>query len=316
METVGIGASVYLWDRTGQSRFAVDVLAPLVQELAAAGIDPLIWFDRFDARGPHVFAILAVDGRHAGHAEELLERWTSTFLEGRQGDACLVPETLERLHAACRGKELCEPDREPGIAEQNSFRMFGHPLDDYPFHLTGGLAAGRPVWRCVHRLTLWAIARLAENPSKARAEAAIRWLSSLDHRLSEAGQGERYWHFHLTTLMPKLDELVENVGPALLTDMEKRVGEANREIFDRIWCAPEKGAYLAVQHDLMQELGALPESRRWPVLREINHVLLKQLALVVPLQLPLVLFFWLKDALPRHGSSGGGARFRATRQRV
>jgi hypothetical protein len=101
--------------------------------------------------------------------------------------------------------------------------------------------------------------------------------------------------------------MLESLGLALLAHMEKRVGEANREVFDRIWRAPEEGTYLAVQHDLLRELEALPESRRWPVLREINHVLLKQLGLTVPLHLPLVLFFWLKGALPGTAAAGRGS---------
>src|SRR5262245_16132099 len=121
-----VGANVYCWDQEAQNQLLVSCLQPCVEELRRSLGFTRFWFDRFDARGPHVVALLTVplgaDLLAAGHLESRL----STFLSTHSQPSTTGLEEVEKRHLSCKGMTICAIDGEPGIAPNDSFRLFTH----------------------------------------------------------------------------------------------------------------------------------------------------------------------------------------------
>lgn len=290
-----LGLNVYHWGRTQQNRLLVEAVGPLVRELREQGAIERFWFDRFDARGPHLFLLMT---QGTVDADPLRRLWTERldrFLAKKPSTEELSLEELEKRHEQTRGKALCEPDRQPGIVENNSYLFFDHPARGYPFGLSARTAFEERLWQGITEQTSWAIDRLAEEPEKLRLGLGADWMAALDRQLvARRGDAESYWRYHATTLIYGLAEHLENEPEAVIEALPRSIGERNLQALSSAWDQRAPRPWTGFEPLVDHLLGDADERSgpRWPLLREIAHGTLKQLGLPVSLHVPIVLFAW------------------------
>jgi hypothetical protein len=291
--SVNLGIVVYAWGALHQDRLLLDGLAPLVAALRRQGLVRRFWLDRLDIRGPHVFAILTVPGEAAPEIAGRLEARLGEHLAAHPSSAVLSPEQLARRHGEARGRRLCEAHGRPGFAANNSFEVFEHPPRGYPFWLSADLAGEEELWDLAADLPLWSIRQLAARPGSPAMAAARRWTASVDRELRLAGaQPADYWLHHAPTLIP---DLFEGMGPEeraeTLTRLAADVGDKEPDLA-RAWEDVAGAGPVWPGLPGMVRLVA----PAWPLLREIDHIVLKQLGVPSVLQIPLVLYAWRRSA--------------------
>lgn len=269
---------MYHWGREEQRRLLCDCLGPGAAELRASGRARWFWFMPFDTRGPHVHVRLgvgpddleAVRGELAGRIEDYLAHSPSAV--EMSGDA------LRLRHAQCRGKTLCELDREPGIAPNNSCRLAVERRPD------GGEDAMREL---ADDGSFWALDQLRAG---SEGVAAMRWIAAVWMELARAHPApERYWGHHTGSLL-----LGSEPGGA--DALLPLVGERNRENFARVWAyEASRGPVWPHAGRLVQialAAGRRDEEEGWKVLRSAAHRTLLQLAQPVRSHVPLVVYAW------------------------
>jgi hypothetical protein len=296
---VHLGLVAYVWGALHQDRLLVECLAPAVEELRRQGLARRFWVDRFDARGPHVFAVLTLPREAAPEIGGRLADRLGGHLAAHPSSVVLTADQLARRHQEVRQKRQCEVDGRPGFAANNSFEIFEHPPRGYPFSLSASLAGEEDLWDLVADLCLWAIGRLAARPGSPAMAAALLWAASMDRELHLAGvRPADSWRHHARTLVP---DLFDRLGPeetdAALAELSTDVGTKN-PAFGQAWQeVAGTGPVWPRLPDLVRLLGVGPAfPPDWRLLREINHTLLKQLGIPVALHLPLVLYAWRRIA--------------------
>ena len=309
------GLNIYHWGRPQQDRLLTGCLGPVVAALREEGRIDGFWFDRFDARGPHLCVLIA----SAGTAEEraTVESRLATAIEehlaASPSTEALSDEHLAALHEQTRGKWLCTVDREPGIAANNTLRLFDHDPAGYPFGLSRGLPGAHEIWSRVGALAEWAIGQIATAASSPPIAQAVRWAAALDRCLAdEEGRAEAYWRYHATTLLLGLDERLATAPDEVPATLLPAVGERNVAVFSRLWAEGDRPdgfpelaplARLALGGPPAEEAAA---GRRFRLLREIVHCGLKQLGVPVSLHIPMVLYAWSRHlCVPVSGTGGG-----------
>jgi hypothetical protein len=281
-----LGLVVYRWGRRSQDSLLVDCLGPLAAELWRTGQVDRFWFDRYDARGPHLFAVL-------GAPVDRLERLTSRlgealnrYLAENPSLETLTPERLERLHLQTRGRRQCEVDGWPGFGANDTWEIFAHPPYGYPF----GLAEPEEdeVWRLAAELALWTIERIASRVEAPGIPEAVRWTAAVDQALRAAGADPAaYWRHHASTLIAPEDPGDGSLLDALPDALEPR----HLENLARLWEEAERaGGFWPDMPRLVR--AALGEEENPALLREIDHAALKQQGIPVAFHLPAVLFAW------------------------
>lgn len=297
-----VGANVYCWDQEAQNRLLVDCVGPFVAELRRELAFTRLWFDRFDARGPHVVLLLTVPlGEDLLAAKRLGSRLDAHLsTQPRHGTASL--EEVEKRHLSCKGLTLCEIDGEPGLAPEGSYRLFTHSAWGYPFRLTRGLPdeTARETWRLLDELTSWTVSQLAAGPSGSTVRTAVHWLASFERLLREmCPRPEGYWRFHASTLLLGLPKQLEEDEGSVLESLRSVIRPRNERAFSAIWdeearsgpCWP--GLPELLRHVLAGTDPGAPSPWRLP--REIVHWTLKQLCLYVAAEIPLVLYAWRRN---------------------
>lgn len=302
--TVHLGLVAYVWGPLFQDRLLLECLAPAVAELRRDGLARRFWMDRYDARGPHIFAVLTVPREVAPEVSSWLAERLSEHLAAHPSTANLTTEQLARRHQETRQRRLCEAHGRPGFAANNSFEIFEHPPSGYPFSLSTGLDGEEELWDLVTDLTLWTIGLLADRPGSPAMAVARRWVASVDRELRLAGaQPSDYWRHHVRTLLP---DLFEGLGPeetsAALTELVAGVRTTSPALL-RAWQeTAETGPVWPRLPELIRLLGSRPAlPAPWTLLREIDHALLKQLGLPVILHTPLVLYAWQRSCIDPKG---------------
>ena len=300
-----LGLTVYFWGAREQNRLLTELLGPAVAAFERDGSVARFWFDRFDTRGPHLFAILTLSDRPADGGAEVRRRLATQleeYLQRRPSMAELSQEEIETRHRECRGKTQCEADGYPGLAANNSYCLFEHPAGEYPFGLSRGLpdAENRELWRLLDEQTFWAIDRLADCAATAAVGPAVRWAAALDVALRALGaDAAAYWRYHATTLLLPLAERLASEELEVLASLPGAVGEKNTQVFSRGGEEVEGGAEVRQPSRRVVELALAdtgqPSGRRWRLQREITHVVWKQLGMPVALHVPLVLFAWHRN---------------------
>lgn len=298
-----LGANVYLFTARMQNRFLAEVLAPGLPALASGRDGFRFWFDRFDARGPHLFLLFWVEASEIDDLRAQMEALISDFLESSRalGPSADNPSAarIEELHAACSGKSLCQADRLAGMAEEFDFEMFTQPDSGYPFHLTPTHGPRDAVWSQVSDLSRWCLEQRLAAGEKPATAAALRLVASLDRELERSPIDPlAYWHRHVQSLMPNIDTLLEEKGSGVVEGLLTSVGEQNRGVFERVWSWAETAqpAWEGLP-TLLLCLGERPSTEAVRLLREIVHVSLKQLGLSVPKHFPVVLYAWASHRL-------------------
>jgi hypothetical protein len=302
--TVHLGLVAYVWGPLYQDRLLLECLAPAVAELRRDGLARRFWTDRYDARGPHIFAVLTLPREVAPEVSGRLAERLGEFLAAHPSTITLTTEQLARRHQETRQRRLCEAHARPGFADNNSFEIFEHPPRGYPFSLSTGLEGEEELWDLVADLTLWTIGRLADRPGSPAMTAARRWVASVDRELRLAGaRPSDYWRHHVQTLLP---DLFEGMGPeetsAALTELASGVGTTSPSLLQAWQETAETGPVWPRLPELIRLLGSSPPlPSPWTLLREIDHGLLKQLGLPVILHTPLVLYAWQRSCIDPKG---------------
>lgn len=304
------GCNVYLWADDEQGRFFSQGLVPFLEEAIPEFGVKRFWFDRFDARGPHAFALFGVRPSRRAELEDRLGSFLAGYLaELPASEPPLSDEVVRRRHDECRGKTMCAADREEGIAPPYTHRVFSHPPDGYPFWLTQGLAGEGVVWTLLTDLARWSLSRWGED-GKRPSVAAIRWFAQWDRALASALPSvEEQWRYHATTLIMGLEDRLREEEVLVLEGLPRWSG-ANREVFERLWKEEAWGEdrwphFESLVRAILGPSGEL-DRRGKKLLREIAHGVLKQLGLGVAQHVPLVFFAWNRavEALSLHPVEG------------
>jgi hypothetical protein len=275
-----LGLIVYRWGRHSQDRLLVECLGPLAAELWGTEQVDRFWFDRYDARGPHLFAVFGAPRDNLDRLTGRLGGALDRYLAENPSPETLTPERLERLHLQTRGRRQCEVDGRPGFGANDSWEIFAHPPRGYPF----GLAEPDEdqVWRLAAELALRTIERIECRTEPPGLAEAVRWTAAVDRALRAAGADPAaYWRHHASTLVDSddgslLDELPDALEPRHLENLGHLWEEAKRA--GDSW--PE----------LPRLVRAAVGGKGWTLLRELDHAALKQQGIPVALHLPAVLF--------------------------
>jgi hypothetical protein len=297
-----VGANVYCWDQEAQNRLLIDCLQPCAEELRRETGFTRFWFDRFDARGPHVVALLTVPLGADLLAADRLEGQLNAFLSTHSRPSTTSLEEVEKRHLSCRGMALCPIDGEPDIAPDNSFRLFTHSSWGYPFRLTRGLPeeTAWETWELLDKLSAWTISRLAAVHGGSTSRTAVRWLASFEQILREAcSQPEQYWRFHASSLLFGLPKQLEENESRVREALQSAISQQNEQAFSAIWDEEEiSGPCWPGLRELLRCVlteADPPAPLPWRLPREIVHWTLKQLCLYVAAEIPLVLYAWRRN---------------------
>lgn len=293
-----LACNVHHWGRRSEDRLLAECLAPAVRELRGDGLLERFWFQRFDARGPHLFLLL---GTAPGRADELRERLgprLEAWLAAHPSEETLSDEELRTRHDQCRGKQLTILDVDPGFAPNNTLRWAPHPPRGYPLAIAEGVGDFDGLWRLLSGVAEWSMGRLAEGPG-----VAVRWTAAMDAELRRAWPAaDGYWRYHASTLLLGLDERLDADEAGVLDALPRILGARNAAMFGPVWDAAEGGeAVWEPLPDLLRIVFAddgRMMQERLHLLREINHSVLGQLGQTVAARLPLVLFAWMRGLAP------------------
>lgn len=292
-----IGCNVYFWGAGEQNRLLLECLGPAAAELRQEGLARSFWFDRFDARGPHLFVLIAASSGAGGEISRRLSSRLGEYLAARPSAATLSAEQAATLHAETRGKALCLADSQPGLAVNNSYALFEQPSTGYPFYLLG---LGDELWSLLSDLSFWGVSHLSATSSLG---VAVRWIAALDLELRRLEVAGEYWRYHATTLLPALEERLAAGEEDALDSVPAAVGPKNLATFSRVWREAE---HRPSPWPLLQRLVEILvadrrrfSSRPFAALREVVHCSLKQLGVPVSVHIPIVLFAWHRSTQPR-----------------
>jgi hypothetical protein len=310
---VYLGLNVYRWDWADQNVFLVECLGPLAGELRARSAAIRLWFDRVDARGPHVMVLLTLPSGLAEFAIDLAARRLDEFSRLHQRRGTVSAEEAERLHLSLRGLTLCPLDREPGLAEENSYQFFVQPHREYPFHLTARWPPEirNKAWTLVDDLFTWTIGRIAAHNGRRPTREAVLFLAALEREVRGSfDEPEAFWRHYSGTLLFGLPGRLQDDPEEFFRALPRVIGSRNQDLFARLWRElevegpPWHGLAELVRLVSEPEVGA---GSAMDFLRELAHWTLKQLCVSVSSEIPLVLYSWTRNlaSLPDGGDNPG-----------
>lgn len=296
---IHLGLTIYVWGLEPQNRLLVDGLGPLVSELEADDRVARFWFDRYDARGMHLFVVLTVPESQEEAVRRIVAERLDDFLREHPSTVEMSRRELQKRHEECRGRLQCEADGYPGLAENNTWEMFRHPPDGMPFRLADSLEAPlrEELWDLLDELSLESIERLSSTPKRRTTAPGVAWIAGVDAALREQGiDPEGYWRFHASTLLLNLEQRLQEDEATILASLPRLIGEQNLETLGTFWervsdsraIWPSLPRLTALAHEAARNRSDRP----WLPLRAIDHAVLKQLGLLVPLHMPIVLYAW------------------------
>jgi hypothetical protein len=295
--TVLVGVNIYYWGETEQNRLLCEALpgwSRLARHLDAGS---RMWYCRFDARSPHIFALFSTSEAQEPALRTLLDDRVRTFLAEFPSACNLSASALEERHRACRGKALSPIDRLDGLADNNSFVLFRHDSCGYPFHRMAGTVERHQLSRWLSRLSCWSIGALKESSTLA----AARWLAAVDHAIAntiaaQPGLAESYWRYHAGTLVVNHEGAAD--ADQLVPLLPKLVSGRNREKLSAIWDDPRVPERAGLDFGGLMRFvfdGRRPVPRSFELLRELNHTVLGQLGVWLTVQLPIILYAWQRN---------------------
>jgi hypothetical protein len=200
-----------------------------------------------------------------------------------------------------RGKALCAEDRRPGVAENNSYTIFPHGTDAYPFSLGADLLDRASLWCLFDDLARWSIRQIAARGTGPAFGSAVRLAADLDSALASVDAAQSYWRFHAATLLLNLEKRLAEEEKVVLGSLRGAVGQRNHDALSRVWTTQDidRWPYVSSLVALVLPVGeSVLNTRHFGLLREIMHCAWKQLGLPVQLHIPLVLFAWSRSLLP------------------
>ncbi|HWM90077.1 MAG TPA: lantibiotic dehydratase C-terminal domain-containing protein [Thermoanaerobaculia bacterium] len=291
---------VYQWGDHEQDQLLANCIGPASQYLWSSELIDKFWFDRFDARGPHIYLLFGVTPTNRRAVEDQLTTRLNKYLAVNPSTIYLSPEKLEEIHRACQGKALCEADRLPGMAANNTYCFFDHPEHGYPLNLTRPGAGIDELQSCFTDLSKWSAGELIHRNGAPIHGSALRLIHAVDRELRHDPEWAfRFWRYAASTLIHMLRDDRFMVAETCLMSLPPWIGHRNIENFSMTW------DLLAHSEDLFQTLPSLVALARrevdgqrfseFALLREAIHCGLAQLGLPVRLRAPLLLFAMLRS---------------------
>jgi hypothetical protein len=221
-----LGMNIYCED-SDQKRLLLDNLRFWARDAGSQGIANLFWYRRFDARGPHVFAVFGGDPC----LRQFFEPRVSAFLRECHGGG-LAAADIQRRHRRCRGLTLCAPDHEPGFAQMKSCVAFELGPGDYPLSLTTQLECKAIFWQCVDSLTFWLLDQVKRGTGPS---AAVACCCGIEISLRCCGMPmQDFWRSHAHKLLPVLARREMNSDKAK-DWLQLALSEHNSRVLSRLW---------------------------------------------------------------------------------
>jgi hypothetical protein len=296
MQMQHVGANIYCWGAAEQDRLLQDGVRSWVTEATTQRLADRFWYCRYDARGPHLFLQFATSAQRLEALSQFLKLKIGNYLAHSSNSVELTREELEKRHHACRGRTMSIADREQGLAENNSFVLFPHAANAYPWSLADGISENESFFQYLSDLSIWAI----EQIDGSSMETSIRWLAAVDRALLRCcPEPQAYWHYHAATLLAPEEQNWRSWAARIEPRIPSTLSENNRRIFSSIWngYALETALTFDVMGlvSLIFERGDAGFERRLRLLREINHSLLGQLGLLCKFEIPMVMYAWMRN---------------------
>lgn len=287
------GVNVYLWSSARPLGLLRTVRDMVTRDLAGPG-GCRLFYDRFDARGPHYFFLFSSPQPLDRQA---IESRLAAALEEEPLPADLDLELVEARHRACLGKAMCVADEGDGLHPHGSIVSFEQAAGRYPFFLTAGRAEAEAesFWKLFSELCLLGIGLVEGSPGKPTG-AALEWMAAVDEWTDRHGMAEEYWRYHLSTLILNLaDQLRDDrLGEDVIDGLEARIGSRNRENFEKVFTLPGRRRFAPLLPELCRLATQGGDRRSLALLREVQHAFLKQLGVMPSSQLPIILHCWLR----------------------
>lgn len=286
--------NVHLWGRAEQNRLLTGCIGPAARALLGAGTLRRFWFDRWDARGPHVAVFLGAPGEAMDAVRAALAERLDAYLAASPSTVYLEAAELEARHAGCRGKQLCSLDALPGLEPNNVWRFAAdEPAESYLFRASAGLDADAAD-RLMADLALWSVDRLRAGSTTG---PAVRWIAGLSGAVERAGlEPAELWRFYASTLLPGMRDRIVAGDPEVVAGLPGLVGERNLAAFETLWSAAQAGPPAWDGFAALAELvaSARPTTARGRLIfvRELAHSVLGQLDQYVQFRIPLALYAW------------------------
>jgi hypothetical protein len=295
-----VGCNIYFWGAAEQNRLLIECLGPSVAALRREGLARSFWFDRFDARSPHLLALITALPEAIDEVSRRLSAQVGDYLAARPSTDALSTEEIATRHAQTRGKALCSADTLPDLADNNSYLVFEQPSHGYPFFIGAGLREEEELWRLLDDLAFWAIDQLTAAPTAVPLGVAVRWIAGLDREVRRLGVAAGYWRHYATTLVVGLAERLAAGERDVIDSLPRVVGQKNLATFSRVWSEAESRPHPWPHLQRLVEIAFAGDEpapvRGAATLREAMHCFLKQLGVPVSLHVPLVLFAWYQSA--------------------
>ncbi|MEM1178516.1 MAG: hypothetical protein AAGM22_09235 [Acidobacteriota bacterium] len=299
-----LAANVYLWEELEQNRYLVEVFLPFLRRYAGGDsrVD-VVSYDRFDARGPHLFLVFRVVGDLA-QVQHHFETVTRTFLDAGEVSGALSEIEVAKRHDDCRGKQQWSADGLGGLASDRTFLVEEQAAGGYPFNWWGRHepSSRRDISLRTGDAARWSLDRIRVD-KEANMGAAVIWAAEFDAELRRhlpPSEAADYWRLHATTLLMSLVDRWREEPEAVLASLPGRVAPKTAAAFTRLFgeadgrdgagpCAPMAGLVSACLD------GAPDREAAWRALREIHHITWKQLGVYVKFHIPIVLFAWNRN---------------------
>jgi hypothetical protein len=288
-----IGFNIYYWGMEEQQRLLQHGLNAWAQDLRRQGWLQRLWFCPYDARSPHVFGIFTTTAAGENCVKTYLQDSIQKFIAHYPSHVQLSDQEVSERHGGCRGRTMNLADREPGPALNNSFQIFEHEHNGYPFQLNVGAANADELWERIDRVCIWALEQAGGDVSRA----AVRWLAAVDRSLKRQEiPAAGYWRFHAGSLLLGLEQSFKERPEMSREWLQNAVSPANQKIFSNIWNEEND---LSVDIDglvrliISQQKSSL--AQRFGLLRSINHFTLLQLGQIVLQEIPIILYAWQRN---------------------
>lgn len=306
-----VGCNIYFWGEREQDRLIAECVRPLAEGLSAEGARRSIFCDRFDTRGPHVMALFGVTAEDREEVAARVGEAVSEYLRRSPSAVEIGAPELEARHAACRGAALAAIDRDPGIAPNNSYRLFDHTERDYPFALAEGSADRDEIRRLRDDVVYWALAQIGgASPGSAMA-AAIRWLAAVDRALRAAREDVRAHFRYLSGRLLHGVDKITGLAAATAARIQAMIGERNRTTLARVWRGASGGQEGGAGLERLVRLALADDGRPLAARRELFydlvHATLLLLGLTALQQAPLFLFAWAESEIEGAAAEGTGS---------
>lgn len=290
---------IYRWSAEAQDRVLVDCLEPKLRALRMHGHVGTFWFDRFDARGPHVTLLfsLPVATRDAMLAE--LGNDLACYLSAHPDEEAWADEQVVERHEGCLGKTLCEADRLTGLAARDTFLLTDHASTEYPWSLTRNHGPEGAFWLRVEEMCWWSLQQLKAYPRSTggRHGLALQFVHAVDQVIRRDGSWRvGFWRYSAARLFHFLDNERFDDAAFCIRSFPPWVGEANMRSFKEAWLSLEGGSppFAGLDELVRRSQKEVDRSRmsEFGLLREVVHGCLAQLGVPTRLRATLFVFAW------------------------